>query len=109
MPPTTAKRTASPARWLALALLLTGCATAGLRTAVPVAFEVARGTPEDALVIVDEEIVGPLGYVARRGVRVSTGEHRVSVQKEGYFPWDALVTADRGQVRLAVKLERIPD
>jgi hypothetical protein len=66
-------------------------------------------TPADASVTIDEEYIGPLGYVAARGVRLPVGQHRISVEKEGYFPWDQLVEADRQPIHLDVTLEPIPD
>jgi len=66
-------------------------------------------TPRDAGVWIDEEFIGPLSYVAAYGVRLPVGEHRITVQKAGYFPWDRLVTADREPIALDVLLEPIPD
>ena len=66
-------------------------------------------TPGDASVIIDEEYIGPLSYVAARGVRVLVGQHRITVEKEGYFPWDRLVEADRKPIVLKVKLVKVPD
>jgi hypothetical protein len=37
------------------------------------------------------------------------GEHRITVTKEGYFAWDALVVADRKPVLLEVDLVEMPD
>ena len=47
--------------------------------------------------------------VAARGVRLPVGEHRITVQKEGYFPWDKLVVADRQPIVLDVTLVAVPD
>jgi hypothetical protein len=66
-------------------------------------------TPRDAGVWIDEEFIGPLTYVAAYGVRLPVGEHRITVQKSGYFPWDRLVVADREPITLDVVLEPIPD
>ena len=38
-----------------------------------------------------------------------THEFTITVEKEGYFPWDELVEADRKPLKLRVKLEPIPD
>lgn len=67
------------------------------------------GTPPDALVTVDDQVVGPLALVAKKGLSVSRGRHRVSVERAGYFPWDRRLEADDGKIVLDVKLERIPD
>lgn len=94
---------------LALALWPLAACDSGARAAVTL--KLARGnmTPADASVYIDEEYVGPLGYVAARGVRLPVGEHRITVTKEGYFPWDRLVVADRQPIQLDVRLEPIPD
>jgi hypothetical protein len=89
----------------ALAFLL---ACAGAR-AVSMKVKIAPDTPADASVIIDEQFVGVLGYVAARGVRLPAGEHRITVEREGYFPWDKIVVSDRKPIHLQVKLEPIPD
>jgi len=89
---------------------LTGCAQNVGRAAVTLKLQArARQTPRDASVIIDEEYVAPLWLVAARGVRLPVGTHRITVQKEGYFPWDKLVTADRLPITLDVELVPIPD
>lgn len=79
------------------------------RAVVPVALQRAPSTPRDASVTVDEEYVGPLYLVAAQGLRVPVGKHRVTVSREGYFPWDRIIEADRSTVALAVKLVPIPE
>lgn len=66
-------------------------------------------TPRDASVIIDEQYIGPLGIVAAHGVRLPVGEHRISVEKNGYFPFDKLVVSDREDILLDVKLVPVPD
>lgn len=70
-----------------------------------------RGTPPDARVTVDDQHLGALAFVARRGVALPPGRHRISVEKPGYFPYDRVVEVDEGDppVQLDVKLEPIPD
>ena len=80
-----------------------------LYAAVSMSVAYAKQTPADASVVIDEQYIGPLGYVAAHGVRIREGEHRVSVTKAGYFPWDRLVTAGRDPIKLDVVLEPIPD
>ncbi len=58
--------------------------------------------------LIDEEYIGPLGYVAARGVRLPMGKHRITVEKPGYFPWDRLVESDRDAIHLDIQLEPIP-
>jgi hypothetical protein len=86
-----------------------GCAAALPRAAVSLHVARTPDTPADASVIIDEMYVGPLGYVAARGVRLPTGEHRITVYKAGYFPFDALVVADRKPLNLQVRLIPVPD
>jgi len=79
------------------------------RAVVPISLQRAQSTPRDASVIVDEEYVGPLFLVAAQGLRLRVGKHRITVTREGYFPWDRLVEADRSPVALAVELVPIPE
>jgi len=105
------------ARWLrvraiAPALLLVGSLLDGCqaqRAAVHLSLARAAETPRDASVYIDEQFVGFLGVVAARGVRLPEGEHRISVEKVGYFPWDRLVISDRTPITLNVELRRIPE
>jgi hypothetical protein len=93
---------------LAVALYgLVGCASSGY---VKTRLDFDKGTPRDAAVTIDEEYYGPLYMVSAYGVKLRTGTHRISVEKDGYFPWDQLVVADRQQIiRLKVVLTPIPD
>ncbi len=86
-----------------------GCHQGQGRAAVSMTLRVAKPAPRDASVIIDEEYIGPLWMVAARGVRLPVGEHRITVQKEGYFPWDKLVVADRQPIVLDVTLVAVPD
>lgn len=79
------------------------------RAAVSLSVARAADTPRDASVYIDEQFVGFLGVVAARGVRLPEGEHRISVEKVGYFPWDQLVVSDRKPIRLTVTLRKIPE
>ena len=63
----------------------------------------------DATVIIDEEYIGPLAYVAARGVRLPVGTHRITVERDGYFPFDTTVVADRKPIFLEIKLSPVPD
>ncbi len=94
------------------AILLAACP--GCQPPVHAAFSLkmayAKKTPPDASVVIDEQYVGPLGYVAAHGVRLRLGEHRVSVTKAGFFPYDRLIVkTDSDPVKLDVVLEPIPD
>ena len=93
---------------LGCVLLLPACVYTP-RAVVPVSLQRARTTPRDASVSVDEEYVGPLYLVAAQGLRLPVGAHRVTVTREGYFPWDRIVEANRSAVVLAVELVPIPE
>jgi PEGA domain len=92
-----------------LVLSLTSCEGAAGRPAVSLHLVRSTQSPRDAAVTIDEEYIGPLGYVAARGVRLPVGKHRITVEKSGYFPWDRLVEADRNPIKLSVELKPIPD
>lgn len=96
-----------PAFSLLACLTLAACAAAPPRTT---SLRVA-GAPPDASVTIDDKYVGAFAYVQRRGVAMPPGKHRVTVEKQGYFPWDELVQVREGDppVALDVKLTKIPD
>jgi hypothetical protein len=68
-----------------------------------------QGAPPEASVTIDDEYVGPLSAVMVRGVALPVGSHRISVEAQGYFPWDKIVEAKSEIVRLDVRLTPIPD
>lgn len=94
---------------LLLVLTLASCEGAAGRPAISLTLERSRQSPRDAAVIIDEEYIGRLGYVAARGVRLPAGKHRITIEKPGYFPWDRLVEAGSAPIQLNVDLEPIPD
>jgi hypothetical protein len=79
------------------------------RAAVHLNVARADDTPRDASVYIDEQFVGFLGVVSARGVRLPEGEHRVTVERAGYFPWDRLVVSERQPLFLTVELRKIPE
>jgi hypothetical protein len=87
-------------------LLLLGC---GLRPAFSVKIAVADKTPRDASVFIDEEFIGMLGYVAAHGVRMPEGEHRLTVERDGYFPFDRILKSDGEPIVLQVQMTPLPD
>jgi PEGA domain len=87
--------------------VLDGCQ--GQRAAVHLSLVRIADTPRDASVYIDEQFVGFLGVVVARGVRLPEGEHRISVEKVGFFSWDRLVVSDRQPIDLSVELRKIPD
>ena len=88
-----------------------GCANFGLHPAATLKLKRQSTTPKDASVTIDETYIGPLAYVAASGVRLRAGEHRISVEKEGYFPFDEIVeiVGDEETIHLNVELIPIPD
>lgn len=70
-----------------------------------------QGTPPDALVTIDDQNVGALLVVQKRGVAMPPGRHRITVERRGYFPWDRLVEVHDGDapIHLDVVLTAIPD
>jgi hypothetical protein len=101
--------TAAAVLALLFVLSLTSCEPGVGRPAVSLSLAREAKSPRDAAVLIDEEYIGPLGYVAARGVRLPIGKHRITVEKPGYFPWDRLVESDRDAIHLEVQLEPIPD
>jgi hypothetical protein len=93
--------------WLGLGILLWSCQVH--RAAVKLSMARSSDTPRDASVYIDEQFVGFLGVVAARGIRLPEGEHRISVQKVGYFAWDQLVVSDRKPIELTVMLRKVPE
>ena len=89
------------------ALAGTGCVA---RTPDTVSLRM-QGKVADASVTVDDQYLGALAFVAKRGVALPPGTHRVTVEKAGYFPWDRLVEArsGAGPILLTVELTEIPD
>lgn len=70
-----------------------------------------HGAPAAATVIVDEEALGTLDFVAAHGVALPPGIHHVTVKATGFFPSDTEVDAKPGSppVRLEIALTPIPD
>jgi hypothetical protein len=68
-----------------------------------------KGNVPDAAVTIDDQYLGSLAFVSKRGVAMLPGKHRVTVEKPGYFPWDRLIEATEQPVQLDVVLVPIPD
>jgi hypothetical protein len=79
------------------------------RAAVSLRLKRAPKTPPDAFVTIDEEPLGSLAYVAARGVRLPLGSHRITIERTGYFPYDATIVASDQPIFLDIKLDPIPD
>ena len=96
---------------LVLGLGLTACTASFPHSPRPTVSFHMHGTPADAMVTIDEEIVGPIAVVQARGVALREGTHQVTVEAPGYFPWDELVKAEPGKSRridLGVELIPVP-
>jgi hypothetical protein len=89
---------------VAAAALLAGCGGA-MRT---VSLRV-KGNVPDASVTIDDQYLGSLAFVSKRGVAMPPGKHRITVEKPGFFPWDRVVEATEQPVSLDVVLVPIPD
>jgi len=70
-----------------------------------------QGNVRDAHVTIDDQYLGAFAYVAKKGVALPPGPHRITVEKTGYFPWDKVVVANEGDppIKLDVILVEIPD
>lgn len=97
-------------RRLAAILVVCACGAPGPGAAATVSLRMTGG-PADSRVTVDDQIVGSLDMVEARGVALPPGQHRISVEREGYFPFDTIVQAKEGEksVRVDAKLVPIPD
>jgi hypothetical protein len=107
----TVSSTSTPLR-LALAAAVLALAGAGCFRDAPMTTSLrVRGAPPDARVTVDDQHLGALAFVARHGVALPPGRHRITVEKPGYFPFDRIIEADEGDppIQLDVRLEKVPD
>lgn len=102
---------AAVAVWGVLASTALGCPrgkppTTSLRLA-----PAADAPVKSARVIVDDQPIGSLEFITKRGVALPPGKHRITIEADGYLPWDAEVDAGDagGLIRLDVKLVRKPD
>jgi hypothetical protein len=93
-----------------LSFLAAGCQPAQSPTGPTVSLRM-RGTPAEATVIIDDEAIGTLDFVAAHGVALPPGVHHVTVKAIGYLPWDREVSAEIGAapILLSVALAPVPD
>lgn len=72
---------------------------------------VLDGAPVAAAVLVDEQPVGSLAVVRERGIALPPGQHRLTVQADGYFPADLLIEVDKsgGVIKRTVRLVAVPE
>lgn len=94
------------ARWLLIALLL-GASGCGAKKML-LRFD---GSPDDALVTINDRYIGKLGRLEKGGVLLEAGEYRVTIEQVGYFPQDQIVTIeeDGSPPAIMVELTQIPD
>jgi hypothetical protein len=104
------RRFGGPKLTLALCLLALGCEPAKEASSPTVSLRI-RGGPPNATVVVDDEPLGSLEFVAAHGVALPPGVHHVTVKAQGYFPWDKELDAKLGSgpIALEVALVQIPD
>jgi hypothetical protein len=95
---------------LAFALASLGAALSGCG-ATPTVVVHFSGGPDDALVHIDDQYIGLLGRLEKRGIALPVGTHRVTVEQVGYFPHDVLieVVEERPPPPVVVHLALIPD
>lgn len=76
----------------------------------PITRLIVRGTPAEATVLVDEQPLGTLATVGA-GIALPPGQHRLTVQAQGYFPADVLLEIGRegGVHEQKVELVAIPE
>ncbi|MGZ3419620.1 MAG: PEGA domain-containing protein [Polyangiales bacterium] len=74
-------------------------------------FTPAAEAPKHARVVVDDQPLGSLDFVVKRGVALPPGKHRITIEADGYLPWDQEVDAgdSGGLIKLDVKLIKRPD
>ena len=87
-----------------MALVVVACAACGspVRQTTPVRL---IGSPPNAMVTIDDQLVGSLDMVGARGFALPPGRHRLSVEAPGYFPYDEIVETPDGPTRTPVKLD----
>ena len=91
---------------LLASIALAGCVTTARTTSLRI-----DGNVDDATVTIDDQVLGSVAHVEKKGVALPPGRHRVSVEKPGYFPYDELVEVKEGDplIRLQIEMERVPD
>ncbi len=93
--------------WAAIAGVLAACQPAQSPKQPTVSLRI-KGTPASATVIIDEEALGTLDFVAAHGVALPPGVHHVTVKAAGYFPSDVAVDAKAGAGPVALEVALIP-
>lgn len=99
-----ARSAARSSKVAAIAILLSACAAAPPNSSLRVSGEV-----DDAAVTIDDQLIGTLRFVEKHGVSLPPGQHRLTVEKLGYFPFDKLVESTGSPIQIDVVLVPIPD
>jgi hypothetical protein len=97
-------------RWCALSIAIVACVASKPPT-TSLRLVAGDDAPRWAHVTIDDEPIGSLDHVVRQGVALPPGKHRITIELEGYLPWDQEVDAgpDGGLVKLDVVLVRKPE
>jgi hypothetical protein len=95
--------------WILAALLSAATLAAGCHTPPPRVSLRTSGNVPDAAVTIDDQYIGSLKYVSKRGVALPPGKHRITVERAGYFPWDRLIEATEQPVVLDIQMVPVPD
>jgi hypothetical protein len=97
-------------RGLLLVVVLAACSPAKPPT-TSLRLAMLEDAPKNAKVTVDDQPIGSLAFVSKRGVALPPGKHRMTIEADGYLPWDAEIDAGEkgGLIKLDVKLVKKPD
>lgn len=97
-------------RYAVLAALLIACAPAKPPT-TSLRLLPAADAPKRAKVTIDDQPIGSLEFITKRGAALPPGKHRITIEADGYLPFDTEVDAgDKGGlIKLDVKLVKTPD
>lgn len=91
------------------------CAATGCRPSKPPTTSLRllpeAEAPKAARVSVDDQPIGSLEFATKRGVALPPGKHRLTIEADGYLPWDQEVDAGEngGLIKLDVRLVKRPD
>lgn len=90
------------------AVVLPGCGAPQKPPPRMVSLRFTGGAP-NATMTIDDIAIGPFELIARRGIALPAGEHRISVEANGYFPWDKIVAAETSPTMVDVRMIKIPE
>ena len=98
----------STAALLSFAFVLTSCsAVQRIPKAEPSGFLRLEVTPPDALLVVDDRLIGQISGLPNARARIPVGVRRVLIQSRGYFPQRFDLTVEKNEeVTVATVLDR---